>query len=411
MLSLAKDFAPWFLNLAKPLQDLICTRAAELTTNIFKKLIITPLDIIEKLFASGEKITLATINKALAAIFPPEEKQIKLRKNGYAQVIVAGHPLEGKIGQVSQHSVKHDNVVLQMFVDGPDEPFKLSEIKPVPKPATQEVHEKDQKIKYYESVLESDFIQQEELISQGNTRSEGEIEEALLAKLKEEVERKTADEIALIKATIDERVRDRLQEREQEIERREQELQQREQEQRLRERQQEEARVQAQQLEAAQAEAKRWQERVQDLEKALSRSQNLQHENLDEYDVVTTDNSQLVKQVEFLLEKNADLEKKLAEQETAAAPFENSSSETIAEPENLEVLTEELSTALELFGIRGWGPDGYRARNKRMYTGAMAIKAFLEDEFSGNDQPPERQRSVNSADRFAEYSGKIQTPA
>lgn len=411
MLGFARDFSPWFRNLEKSLQGLIFQKVSVLNINILKKLIKIPPNLIEELLASSEKLTLTLVNKVLAAISPHKEKQLKLRKRGYAQVITPGHRLEGKTGQIAHTPDEQDNIFLQFFPDGPEEAFKISDVKPVSKPVNQEIDEKEQKLQHYETVIESGFLQQEDLVPQPTIRSEEEIEKALLAKLEKELERKKAEEIALIQADVDERVREKLHQREQEIEQREQQLQQREQEQKLREKQQEEARIQAQQLELAQAEAKQWQERVQHLEKALSKSQNVQHENLDEYEVVTTDNNELVKQVEFLLENNAALERELAEQKTVIATSENSSSEIISEPENLEVLTEGLSAALELCGIRGWGPDGYCAKNKRTYSGSMAIKAFVEDEILSNNQPPEKQENVTSSVRFADYSSRISTPA
>jgi len=356
MLGFAKDFSPWFRNLEKSVQNLIFQKVPAFNLNILKKLIKLPSDLIEELLTSNEKLTPALVNKVLAAVSPPKEKQLKLRKRGYAQVITPGHRLEGETGQIMYTPDEHDNIFLQFFPDGPEEAFKISDVKPVSKPVDQEINEKEQKLQHYETVIESGFLQQEDLVPQPTIRSEEEIEKALLAKLEERLEREKADEIALLQATIDERVRQQLQQREQEIEQKEQQLQQREQEQKLREEQQEEAMVQAQQLESIQAEAKQWQERVQHLE------QQLEQKNLGEQEVALAENAELRKEIKALLEKNAELEK-IAQQEKASSDLNNAEDQVSSKSENLEVPTEELSAALELCGIAGWGPEGYRSKN------------------------------------------------
>ena len=266
----------------------------------------------------------------------------------------------------------------------------------------QKIKQRDQEIEYYKSLLAVNTSKPEVFTVAQDIRSEQEIKEIVLDKLKLNLEKEKADEIALIQANVEN-------EREQ-AQRREQELQCQ-----LQEKQQEESDLQARRLEAAEAEAKRWQEMFRHLE------QKVEQKNSGDPEFALTENAELRKEIKSLLEKNAELEKK-AQKEVSSSYLNHFEYEATIDPENPEPITAEIAAALELteelgttlaeYGIRGWGPDGYHARNNKVYPGPLGIKVFLDEKFAGNNQILEKYRNIasSSADR-PEYSERIATPA
>ena len=434
MLSLARDFSPWFRNLSKHLQNLVCQRILELNINILKKLITLPADLLEKLLTSKEKITVAIINKMLAAISPPQEKQLKLRKNSYAQVVTPGHRLEGEIGQLQYKPDELGNIILVMFSGGPEEPLKIADVKPVPKPnnqfnqvdkkynfsleeKNQEIDEKNREIEYLQKAIETLTSQRENQVSIEHINSEKKIEksdekieEDLITKITTEIEAAKAAEIVLIQA----KAKEELKKRKQEWDQKYQKYLENVQAQKL-----ETARLQAEQLKAAEAEAQKWQERAQNLEKMMLESPTKREKDLGTKESFVTENTELKKQVRLLLEKNAELEK-ASEQETALPDLNKY--ETISMSQKLEGLSEEFTELLELtteemitelvkLGFPGWREDGYHAKNNTVYPGYLGIKVFLDEKLSNNRQTLKNSASLLSSAKILEYSGRMPTSA
>ena len=245
MLSLARDFSPWFRNLAKHLRNLVCQNFLELNINVLKKIVTLPSEVLENLLTSGQKITVAMINKALAAILPPKKKQLKLREEGYAQIITAGHPLEGQIGQIKHEPDEYGNIVLVMFPGGPDQLLKIEDLNPVRKPKNQleqiekkysfileekeqeikekiqEGEEKNRQIEYLQKSLEVLALQQENPASNTSIHAEEQIkkpeemEKILSDKIRKEAEAAKAAEITLVHLKAKEELEKRKQEWEQ----------------------------------------------------------------------------------------------------------------------------------------------------------------------------------------------------
>ena len=433
MLSLARDFSPWFRNLTKPLQSLVCRRILELNINILKKLIIVPSALLDKILTSGENITVAIINKALAAISPPKEKQLKLREEGYAQIITVGHALEGQIGQVKCEPDEYGNIVLVMFPGGPEQPLKIEDLNPVKKPKNQleqiekkynfileekeqeieekvqEGEEKDRQIEYLQNSIKALTLHQENPAVDTNIYAGEEIEETeemkeiISAQIRQETEAAKADAIASIQK---------------EQEQRQQEWEQKYQEylEELQEERRETARLEAQRLEAV-VSAQEWQERAQNLEKMILELPTKRENDLGAQESFLIENAELKKQVEFLLKKNAELEQ-VNKQELEFVNATNYEPKIRTQrpeglsdhfTEALELTTEETISNLMNFEVPGWGPDGYRAKNNNIYPlGPIALKCFLEDfieeKYPDNNVILGQPERTGSPIKIAEYS-------
>ena len=176
--------------------------------------------------------------------------------------------------------------------------------------------------------------------------------------------------------------------------------------------------MEAQGLKAV-TEAQKWQERAQNLEKMIWESPNKREEYLGTQESFLTENAELKKQVEFLVERNAELEK-VNKKETALLEIDKY--EAVSMPESPEIFNDDLTAALELtneqmnrtlteFGLQGWKADGYHAKNNRVYPGYFGLKVFLDENPSNNRQMARAIGSIRSSSSFLEYSGKVATPA
>lgn len=377
----AMKLSPWFYGLKPKLRTLVRQNVQNWSTSALSELTRISADLVEELIKG--KQTRKTIKKAANI-------ELKLRKGGYAKVLIKDHrALDGQIGQLVDKPDELGNVVLKMESGGTEEIFKSEDLQPVRKPHVsqeqfeekyqlllEKLEQQEEELNQYKSSVTSSTItpgtmrenvsqeQIDMLIARAIAEHEqkkaeedaaryAEIREAAIAEANVKIESAKHSEIALAEANK------KLQ---QQIEEKEREL----------------AEIRSPELQEVETENQRLRQRLQDLEKVSSESAINRLDYIEDHDASTT--SELEKKYESLLEKVEQEERELDGYRASS----NIELETAIKKEDAEALATELSTALELFGIPGWGRQGYCATNNRIYKGWDAVKAFLQEAFSTN---------------------------
>jgi len=361
---IAMDFSPWFRILAPKLKKLVRRKASDFSAAALKELTKVPESLLEDLLVNSDKLTQASIKNAVADFLKLEGKHPKLRKGGYAEIIIENHQMKGQIGQLIDKPDELGNVVL--LLEGEAEfLFKVEELKPVKKPPSS------QKPAGAPTTAEPLYTQEQltELIADAIAEHQekkavaeidqiSQIRAAAIAEAGVEIESLIANVNTLTQAN--QNLQQQLEEKE--IEKREI------------------AELQSAQL---QEENQQLRHQVQELKKLLVGSETTAQTQTADQNAPTA-NVELEKSYQNLLQNQQKLEQDLNEYKAIEASTVKSGG--LTKTEDVDVLATELATALELFEIPGWGRQGYHASNNRVYQGWEAIKAFLQEAFSSSNR-------------------------
>ena len=352
---IAMEFSPWFCNLQPKLQNLVSKKVLDCSASALKQLTKVPAILLEELLSQGSKLTQASIKSTLAGFITPEDKQPKLRKGGYAEVAIKGHRLEGQIGQIVDKPDELGNAVLEM--EESELTFKVEDLKSVRKPRQIQNITKDSE------TGELIYTQEElnDLIASASAKHDEEkpvvqhiLEESIVATPEVNLELETIKASLTALTQANEKLQQQLEERDREL-----------------------VEMRSHQL---QSENQQLKQRVQELEMVVAESKNWAHTA--EQSTFTAE-QELEKKYANTLEKQQQLERELSEYKNPASS--NTRTKTIDVGEDVDALTTELGTALELFQIPGWGDQGYRTSDNKLYKGWDALKAFLDEAFSSHN--------------------------
>ena len=348
------DFSPWFQNLEPRLQKLVRLKALDYSAAALKQLTKVPLRLLEELLTRGSKLTQASIKSAIDGLDMPEKKQPKLRKSGYAQVVTTGDRLEGQIVQLVDKPDELGNVVIK--VEETEFALKIEDLKPVRKP--RQTYDSGRKSEAAELYTQYEL---NEHIASAITKHDEEkpvvqhiLEESIVATPEVNLELETIRASLSALTQANEKLQQQLEERNRELDE-----------------------MRSHQL---QSENQQLKQRVQELEMVVAESENWAHTA--EQSTFTAE-QELEKKYADTLEKQQQLERELSEYKNPASS--NTRTKTMDVGKDVDVLTTELGTALELFQIPGWGDQGYRTSDNKLYKGWDALKAFLDEAFSSHN--------------------------
>jgi len=361
---IAMDFSRWFFKLVPRIQKLVRKKALNFSAAALKELTKVPESLVEDLLAHSGRLTQASIKNAVSDFFKPEGKHLKLRKGGYAEVIIQHHQLTGQIGQLVDKPDELGNVVLAL--EGEAEfAFKVEDLKPVKKPRSF------QKAAKASATGEPLYTQDE--LNQLIANAIAENQEKKVAEKNDDISRirtaaitEASTEIESLRASVNALTQTN------------QNLQQQ-----LEEKEREEKKIAELQSAQLHKENQQLQQQVQELEKLLVELNNISQTQITNQ-IASTTNVELEENHENLLQNQQKLEQELNEYKAAASSSIQSSA--LIKTENVDALAAELGTALELFKIPGWGRQGYHASNNKIYEGWDAIKAFLQEAFSSSNR-------------------------
>lgn len=360
------ELVTWFRNLKPKMQGLVRQNVQKWSVSALQELAKVPTDLAQELIERGKQ-TRRSIKKAAET-----EKKLKLRKGGYAKVLIDDYrQLSGQTGQLIDKPDEYGNIVLQMECG--EEVFSVGDLQPVRKPSVpqeafeekyhsllEKLEQQEQELNRYRAVAESSVTQADPI--NGITQEQLDAFLAIAITEHEQIKGEEhaahyteieANAIAL--AETNKNLQEQLQQKERDLDE-----------------------IQSLQLQAYEAENQQLRQRVQDLEKAFSESAISKLDYIEDQNASTTPESE--KRYKSLLEKVEQEERELDGYRASS----NIELETAINKEDAEALATELSTALELFGIPGWGRQGYCATNNRIYKGWDAVKAFLQEAFSIN---------------------------